>query len=31
MADPDVTQILKDPAMQKILQQMERDPEAVGE
>ena len=31
MADPDVTQILKDPEMQKILQQMERDPEAVGD
>ena len=29
MADPEVTQILKDPAMQMILQQMEKDPKAV--
>ncbi|CAC5378434.1 STIP1 [Mytilus coruscus] len=31
MADPEVTQILKDPAMQLILQQMEKDPKAVRE
>jgi stress-induced-phosphoprotein 1 len=31
MADPEVTQILKDPAMQMILQQMEKDPKAVRE
>jgi hypothetical protein len=30
MADPEVTQILKDPAMQMILQQMEKDPKAVS-
>ena len=31
MADPEVTQILKDPAMQMILQQMEKDTKAVRE
>lgn len=31
MADPEVQQILSDPAMQLILQQMQKDPNAVKE
>lgn len=31
MADPEVQQILKDPAMRVILEQMQNDPKAIGE
>jgi stress-induced-phosphoprotein 1 len=31
MADPEVQQILSDPAMQMILEQMSKDPKAVRE
>lgn len=31
MADPEVQQILKDPAMRVILEQMQQDPKAIGE